>query len=501
MGTAEVRLRQEDDDRDALQVLRAHRSSCDLPWNVAWDPVHHTPSRGEAMPHALIAWLASRGAVGMLADIPWRCDHPGLSARALEQRGRGDRVGASWETLEAHPSLGRSRRAAALEAHLFCLGLDLHVTAEGVSLGLGRRRDPSHWSTGQPSTAAAFRDGLPVLGGVHDPLLFGDAMNPAFGHMSMPWRVLPAHLVGWVSELLDRSESDVRAEIRERGVEGLVAPLDDALERRTPRACSLSGEPLVAEDFLWSDIPLLAVAYRRVTLRDGRAMPHGLDGPLYHLVGVVRRARKFDNLDGEALVEVRESVAQAVDAYLGGNVNPAAAPWGWSVAEELQSLLALDGVVMDWAGRALVDVVADRASVGLPRALTVMLSLRPDQPEAMLFARLPDQAMVASPETVDGARILLPTSVARTLRVDTGDVLRVFSAVSRRAQRDLDVLAQGGKLAPLELEPGWLDAVSTIDPSKIARRLADLGRAHATDAAIGPVGLRLFAGQVPNAAE
>jgi len=488
------------DPDGSAERLRAHQTASSVPDGGGYHPFHYTPLRGEPLHDGALELLRQRGAEAFFDDLGWRHDHGALAAVAARAIASGDRPRAAWRYLASHPELGLGPIREGLEALAFVLGLDLRLVDDGVQVALMHRRPPDAWSSGMIETSAAFRGGEPASGGMHDPALVGARGAARFAHIELPWRLLPRHLLGRVAELVDRAESDLLKETRSNGVEWLVPELDRALERRLPRPLSLDGSPLRAIDFLWSEVPVVPGTFRRPVRRDGKRSPHGLDGPLHRLIAAVRRRRKLGVLEPDLEAELRRHVQDALDAYLsytphGEEAHGEEEEWGWSVAEDLQGTLRVDGMMVDWGGRA-VCVVEDRPDLGLPEGLREAMP-DPDDPGPVLLVRMPSGAAVAQPSWVPGSCIRLPIGLADAMGAKPGELLRVIPALSQDAKLELTAIAEGIRMSPLPGEPGFLDAVAAAPPHAAARVLANATTETAIDRTHGPVGRRVYAGALP----
>lgn len=479
----------------SAERLRVHRTACNVPEGGGYDPVHHTPLRGAPITTAALDWLRSRGAAAVLEDVAWRQDHLALARIALAARERGERPGPAWRELAARPELGLGPVRMGLWAAAWVLGFDLDVRDEGIRLGLRRQEPPEQWSSGVLTTAGAFRKGHAVPGGMQDPDLVGDRNHLRYAHIRLPWRLLPGHLTPWVADLLDTPVDVIRGQVLEQGAEVLYDDLEACLAAQNPRLTTLDGRPLHASDFLWSTVPVVPGAYRRSVRNQGQRVPHGIDGTLHALIGAVRSHEKAGSLHPQLEFEVRVRVQQALDGYLvtGAHV---AEGWGWSVAQDIQSVLRVDGVMIDWGGQAVATVEPGRERVALPRAFESIL-LRPREPEAVLLFRLPDGVTVARPTLTDGTLIRLPLDVAGALGARTGDLVRVVPAVSGEAQDELEALAEGLRLSPMVRVAGWLEDVASAEPEDVGAVLTQIAREQRVDACRGAVGARLFAGITP----
>lgn len=475
--------------------LRVHRTASSVPRGAGYDPVHHTPIGGAPLPAGVLDWLRARGAASILEDVAWRQDHVELARIACRARERGERPAAPWRTLGSMPQLGHGPIREGLIAVARVLGFELRADASGVRLGMMRREPPEQWSSGPITTAGAFRGGAPVAGGMQDPALVGTWGELRYAHIPLPWRLLPAHLAPWVSELLGVGLDQLRERVEQFGGEGLIEELDAALRSAQPRPRTLDGSPLRAIDFLWSEVAVVPGAFRRSTRPQGQRVPHGLDGTLHALISLIRNHAKIGPLHPQLDAQMRARVAAALDGYL--SLGPGEGQgWGWSVARDLQSVLQIDGVMVDWGGQGVAVVEPGRRRVGLPRAFSALM-LEPDHPEAMLLVKMPEGMAAVIPQLVDGHLIRLPLEVAGSLGARTGDLVRVVAAVSWEAQAELEALAAGARLSPLAPRVGWLDELAAVDPERVGATLATIARLAAVDRCRGPVGGRIWSGILP----
>ncbi|MBX2799907.1 MAG: hypothetical protein KTR31_19665 [Myxococcales bacterium] len=479
----------------AAERLRVHRSASEVDHGRGYDPIHHTPVSGAPLPASALDWLRSRGAAAMLEDVAWRQDHAELATLATSSRDEGKRPGPPWRALETSFGLGHGPVREGLASMAFVLGFELRVDELGVRLGL-RSREASHlWSAGPIQTAAAFRQGVPARGGMQDPELVGDRTVLRYAHVPLPWRMLPAHLLSWVAELLGEEPEAVDARVTEDGAGAIEDELNAALDAAVPRPRTLGGQPLRAKDFLWAEAPVVPGAFRRSVRQEGQRVPHGLDGTLHRLVAEVRNRAKLPDLHPQLEVEMRRRVQEALDGYL--TVGPShVGAWGWSVAQDIQGTLQLDGVMVDWGGHAVALIEPGRRTVGLPRPFSSVL-MSAESPEAVLLVRMPDGVDCVHPELVDGPLVRLPLHVAGSLGARTGDLVRVVTAVSQEAQDELEALASGARLSPLVPRPGWLDEVAELSVGKVGEKLATVARLQRLDRCQGPVGSRVWAGILP----
>ncbi len=477
----------------AAERLRVHRTATSVPDGAGYHPVHHTPLRGAPIPAAALDWLRSRGAAAMLEDVAWRQDHEGLARHAAELRASGERPGPPWRHLGEREELGVGPIRTGLSALAWVLGFDLDVTPQGVRLGLRRQEPAEEWSSGPIQTAGAFRQGAPVPGGMQDPELVGDREELRYAHVPLPWPMLPRHLAPWVAQLLGEPVDQLLGRIADEGTARVVEALAQQLGGEGAPT-TLDGIPLKVSDFIWSEVPVVPGAFRRSTRHQGQRVPHGLDGALHALIAAVRNHAKLSPVPSELATELRTRIQRALDGYL--TQGPEGDDqWGWSVAEDLQGILRVDGVMVDWGGQGVALVEPGRRRVGLPQALEALL-LDPTDPEAVLLVRMPEGVVPVRPELVPGHLIRLPLDVAGALGARTGDLVRVVAAVSREAQQEIDALVTGVRLSPIVPRPGWLDQLAAVDPEDVGAALLGIARAQESDRCLGPVGSRLYAGIV-----
>ncbi|HHO49484.1 MAG TPA: hypothetical protein ENK18_01110 [Deltaproteobacteria bacterium] len=475
--------------------LRIHRTAVGIPHRGGYDPVHHTPIGGVPLPAGGLDWLRARGAVSVIEDIAWRQDHAELARIARSFRERRERPGAPWRTLATTPELGLGPIREGLIAAARVLGFELQATDSGVRIGMLRREPPQRWSSGPITTAAAFRGGAPAPGGMQDPALVGTLGEPLLAHVPLPWRLLPSHLVPWVADLLGIEPGRLVDRLAQLGTEGLVDELDAALRIADPRPRALDGSPLRAVDFLWSEVAVVPGAFRRSSRPQGQRLPHGIDGTLHALISSVRSHEKLGPLHPQLDAQMRGRIQRALDGYL--SLGPQGEEsWGWSVARDLQSVLQIDGVLVDWGGQGVAVVEPGRRRVGLPEAFGALM-LDPRRAEAMLLVKVPEGVAAVIPQLVEGHLIRLPLEVAGSLGARTGDLVRVVAAVSWEAQAELEALASGARLSPLAPRVGWLDEVAAAGSDRIGPALASAARLCALDRCRGPVGNRIWTGILP----
>jgi len=477
----------------AAQRLRVQFSASVVPDGEGYDPIHHTPRGGAPLTARALDWLRARGAVAILEDMAWRQDHQGLGAMAHAMRRRGERPGPAWRALPRLDEPGHGPIRDGIKAMAFVLGLGLSVSDRGVRIGLAKRAPLVTWSAGALTTAAAFRQGQPAPGGMHDPALVGGRNRPRFGHIALPVPLVPGHLRPLVAEWLGQSRTELGHLLSVNDATALEAELDEALRLRPLQ--SIDGRPMAARDFIWTEVPVVPATFRRPVRRlEGERVPHGIDGPLHALVAA---SRAFDKLRDETdPVELQRRLQLALDAYLVDGFGEEQGAWGWSVADDLQGTLQLDGVLVDWAGHAVAVVEPGRRRVGVPAGFR-SLFLQPEDPEAVLLVRMPEGVAAVRPELVPGPLLRLPLEVAGALGARTGELLRMVVGVSHEAQQEIEALARGVRLSPLVPCEGFLDDLAGA--ADIGTRLVELAREGLVDPCRGPVGSRIWAGMVPTA--
>ncbi len=477
----------------AAQRLRVQFSASVVPDGEGYDPIHHTPRGGAPLTARALDWLRARGAVAVLEDMAWRQDHQGLGALAHAKRRRGERPGPAWRALPTLDQAGHGPIRDGLAAMVFVLGLGLSVTEQGVKLGFGKRGPLVTWSAGAIETAAAFRQGQPAAGGLHDPSLVGGRNRPRFSHVALPTPLVPGHLLPVVARWLGRPAPELAQLLRVQPATVIEEELDEAL-REEPLP-TVDGRRMAAQDFIWHEVPVVPATFRRPVRRpDGERIPHGIDGTLHALVGAARAFRKLrDDTDP---LELKRRLQLALDAYLVSGPGELSGAWGWSVAQDLQGTLQFDGILVDWAGHAVAVVEPGRRKVGVPQGFR-SLFLNPDDPEAVLLVRMPEGVAAVRPELVAGPLVRLPLEVAGALGARTGELLRMVVAVGVEAQQEVEALARGERLSPLVPRDGFFEELTRA--SEIGGKLVEVALERRLDRCVGPVGSRLWAGFVPTA--